>query len=274
VTVLLGGNLFGVAKAGDYAIVAGSTGIAYAKFQDIKDGVSLPWTLALSASNINDVVAVSSDTLYACANSGIIYKSTDGGFTWSVLSNGAQTAQNLNSISFVDSTTGYFAGNTGALVQYFNGTLSLMAVRTSVGGAAITANFNTVLNVRNGNEVYLGTSTGLMYRSTNAIGSYPLFTAMSGLDQLGSGSIDDIQAAGWHGSVLFIVQSNAQGYSRIHRDISGGATQMQTEIIGGFTNPENFGLNSLAAASITRFVSVGQVHQTYGFIGSGLPSAA
>jgi hypothetical protein len=54
VTVLLGGNLFGVAKAGDYAIVAGSTGIAYAKFQDIKDGVSLPWTLALSASNIND----------------------------------------------------------------------------------------------------------------------------------------------------------------------------------------------------------------------------
>jgi len=277
VTALLGGNLFGVAKAGDYAIVAGSTGIAYAKFQDIKDGVSLPWTLALSASNINDVVFVSSDTGYACANSGIIYKSTDGGFTWSVLSNGAQTAQNLNSISFYDSTTGYFAGASGALVQYFNGTLTLMTVRTSVGGAAITANFNVVAappGPTRGNEIYIGTSTGLMYRCTNATGSYPLFAAMSGLDQLGSGSIDDIQFGGFRGSVMFVIQTNAANTSRVHRDISGGATQMQCEIIGGYTNPSNFGINSIAAASITRAITVGQIHETYGFIGSILPAAA
>ena len=273
VTVLLGGNLFGVAKAGDYAIVVGSTGIAYAKFQDIKDGVSLPWTLALSASNVNDVWFVSSDVGYACANSGVIYKTTDGGFTWSTLSNGTLTSQNLNSISGVDSTTIYFAGNSGALIQYFNGTLSLMTVRTSVGGAAITANFNTVANVRSGNEVYLGTSTGLMYRSTNAIGSYPLFTLM-GLPLSGSGSIDDIQFAGFRGSVMFILQSNAQGYTRVLRDISGGATQTQCEEVGGFTNPSNFGINSIAPASITRALTAGQVHETYGFLGSILPAAA
>lgn len=275
VNVLLGGNLFSVAKAGDYVVVAGSTGIAYAKYSDITDGAVNPWTLALSASNINDIVAVSSDVLYACANGGIIYKSTDGGFTWSTLSSGTLTSQNLNSISFVDSTTGYFAGNSGALIQYFNGTLSLLVVRTSVGGAAVTANFNVVATAPfRGNEIYLGTSTGLMYRCTNATGSYPLFTLMSGLDQLGSGSIDDIQFAGFRGSVMFVVQTNAANTSRVHRDISGGATQMQTEIIAGYTNPSNFGINSIAPASITRAITVGQIHETYGFIGSILPAAA
>lgn len=274
VQVLLGGNLFAVAKAGEYAIVGGSTGIAYAKFQDVKDGVVNPWTLALSASNINDIVFVSSDVGYACANSGVIYKTTDGGFSWTVLSSGTITAQNLNRISFVDSTTGYFAGNSGALVQYFNGTLSLMPVRTSVGGAAVTANFLTVATVRSGNEVVLGTSTGLMYKSSNALGSYPLFSAMSGLDGLGSGSIDDIQFAGFRGSVMFVIQTAANGTSRVHRDISGGATSMQCEIIGGYTNPANFGINSIAPASITRAMTVGDVHETYGFVGSILPSAA
>lgn len=275
VQVLLGGNLFSVAKAGEYVIVAGSTGIAYAKFQDVKDGVVNPWTLALSASNINDITFVSSDVGYAAANGGVIYKTTDGGFSWSVLSNGTITVQNLNSVSFVDSTTGYFAGNSGALVQYFNGTLSLLVVRTSVGGAAITANFNVVATAPlRGNEVYVGTSTGLMYRSTNALGSYPLFAAMSGLDGLGGGSIDDIQFAGFRGSTMWVVQTAANGTSRVHRDISGGATAMQAEIIGGYTNPANFGILSVAPSSVTRAITAGNVHETYGFIGSIIAAAA
>lgn len=273
VTALLGGNLFAVAKAGDYVIVGGSTGIAYAKFQDIKDGVSLPWTLALSASNINDMTFVSSDVGYAVANAGVIYKTTDGGFTWTVLSNGTLTAQNLNRVSFVDSTTGYFVGNSGAFITYFNGTLSLLPVRTSVGGAAITVNFTAVATAsQRGNEVILGTSTGVMYRCTNATGSYPLFTLMTGLPLSGSGSIDDLQFAGFRGSVLFILQSNAANTSRVLRDITGGNTAMKIENVGDFTNPSNFKINSIAPASITRALTCGQIHETYGFIGSILPS--
>jgi len=217
--------------------------------------------------------------MYACAKGGVIYKSSDGGFTWSTLSNGTLTTQNLNSVSFVDSTTGYFAGNSGALIQYFNGTLSLMTVRTSVGGAAIPVNFNVVATAsQRGNEVYLGTSTGVMYRCTNATGSYPLFSLMTGLPLSGSGSIDDLQFAGFRGSVLFILQSNASGYTRVLRDITGGHTDtvkgtgMKCEIIGDFTNPSNFGINSIAPASITRALTAGQVHETYGFIGSVLPA--
>lgn len=271
IQVLLGttAHANSVAKAGEYVIVVGQTGIAYAKYQDIKDGVANPWTLALSASNLNDVVAVSSDTLWACGNGGVIYKSTDGGFSWTSVT--SPTANNLLSAAFVDSTTIYFAGASGTLVQYFNGTLSLIVVRTSVGGAAVTATFNKVAAAGlRGNEVYIGTATGLMYRSTNALGSYVLFSLMTGLPLPGNGSITDLQFAGYRGSVLFIIQTAANGTSRVLRDISGGATAMQVEEVGGFTSPSNFGINTIAPSSITRALTGGEIHETYGFIGSVL----
>jgi hypothetical protein len=283
IQVLLGANAHAnaVAKAGQYVIVVGETGIAYAKFQDIKDGVPNPWVLALSAAALNDVVYVGGDTLWACGDAGVIYKSGDGGFSWSAVT--SPTVQNLFSVAFVDNTTVYFAGAAGTLIQYFNGTLSLIVVRTSVGGAAITATFNKVACAPlRGNEVYIGTATGLMYRSTNALGSYVLFSLMTGLPLSGSGSIADLAFAGYKGSVLFIVQTNPAGTSRVLRDISGGATAvvngvvegMQIEEVGGFTSPSNFGINSIAPASITRALTVGEIHETYGFIGSVLASGA
>jgi len=109
--------------------------------------VSLPWTLALSASNINDMTFVSSDTGYACANSGVIYKSTDGGFTWSTLSNGTLTVQNLNSVSFVDSTTGYFAGASGALIKSASsmGGTSTVQLRRDISNAANDPNVSAIM---------------------------------------------------------------------------------------------------------------------------------
>lgn len=271
IQVLLGATAHAnaVAKAGDYVIVAGETGIAYAKFQDIKDGVANPWTLAYSASGLNDIVSVGGDALWVCGDGGVILKSTDGGFSWTSVT--SPTANNLFSAAYVDNTTIYFAGASGTLVQYFNGTLSVIPVRTSVGGAAITATFNRVAAAPlRGNEVYIGTATGLMYRCTNALGSYPLFALMTGLPLSGNGSISALEFVGYKGSVLFIVQTAANGTSRVLRDISGGATGMQIEEVGGFTSPSNFGITAIAPASITRALTVGEIHETYGFIGSVL----
>ncbi len=275
IQVLLGATAHAnaVAKAGQYVVVVGETGIAYAKFQDIKDGVANPWVLALSASALNDVVYVGGDTLWACGDAGVIYKSTDGGFSWTAVT--SPTANNLLSVAFVDTTTVYFAGASGTLIQYFNGTLALVVVRTSVGGAAITATFNKVACAPlRGNEVFIGTATGLMYRSTNALGSYVLFSLMTGLPLSGNGSIADLAFAGYKGSVLYIIQTAANATSRVLRDISGGATGMQIEEIGGFTSPSNFGITAIAPASITRALTVGEIHETYGFIGSVLAAGA
>jgi hypothetical protein len=273
--VLLGANAHGnaLAKAGAYVVAVGETGIAYAKFQDIKDGVHNPWVLAHSGSGLNDIVAVGGDTLWVCGDAGVILKSTDGGFSWTAVT--SPTANNLLSAAAVDSTTVYFAGASGTLVQYFNGTLAVVPVRTSVGGAVITHTFNKVAAAPlRGNEVFIGTATGVMYRSTNALGSYVLFSVMTGLPLSGNGSITDLAFAGYKGSVLFIVQTNAANVSRVLRDISGGATGMQIEEVGGFTSPSNFGINSIAPASITRALTVGEIHETYGFIGSVLASGA
>lgn len=163
-----------VVKVGDYVLVCSpTTGVVYAKFEDIKNGVNNPWTLAsgISVQFPKALFAVDSNTVYACGAAGYIWQSTDGGLTWTVLSAGTVTTQTLNSISFVDSMTGWFAGDSGALVQYFNGNLSQVVVRTAVGGAAVTANFNVVETAKfRPDEVFLGTSTGLIYRSTNALG--------------------------------------------------------------------------------------------------------
>lgn len=273
IQVLLGATAHAnaVAKAGQYVVVVGETGIAYAKFQDIKDGVANPWVLALSAAALNDVVYVGGDTLWACGDAGVIYKSTDGGFSWTAVT--SPTANNLLSVSSPDNTLIHFVGTNGTYVQYFNGTLSLIVVRTSVGGAAVTATFNKVAAASmRGNEVYIFTATGLAYRSTNALGSYVLFSLMTGLPLSGSGSIADAAFAGYRGSVLFLVQTAANGTSRVLRDISGGATAMQIEEIGGFTSPANFGIKSIGVASITRALTGGSIHETYGFIGSILAS--
>lgn len=278
-----GANATGVAKAGDYVIVCSPTaGIAYAKFSDIKNGVALPWTMAGTwATNFpQDVFMVDASNGYACGTNGYIWQTKDGGFTWTAISSGTLTTQTLNKISFADSTTGYFAGNSGALIQFYgtpdNYTLSLITVRTAVGGAAITANFNTVaVRPGRGSDVFLGTSTGLVYRSStandhNATSSYPLFV-LQAIPLSGSGSIADLKFAGWHGNVLFIVQTAATGASRVLRDISGGAFGLnQVEVIGAFDTPPNVGINSIAAANLNMFMTVGESHQSFAFIGKGV----
>lgn len=262
-----------VVKVGDYVLVCSPTvGVVYAKFEDIKNGVNNPWTLAsgIATQFPKALFAVGQD-VYACGAAGYIWKSTDGGITWTVLSAGTITANALNSISFVDSMTGWFAGDSGTLVQYFNGNLSLVTVRTAVGGAAVTANFTVVETAEfRPEEVFLGTSTGLIYRTQNALGSYPLFTSM-GFPLGGTGSINDLKFAGYKGSVLFIVQKSMDNTCRVLRDISGGALGNQTEIVGGFTTPGNFGINSIAPANINVAMTAGEVHETYAFIGKVLP---
>lgn len=263
------------------ALVAVPTqGVAYAAFEDILNGVVNPWTLVttgFTAPNYpNALYAVDSQTVYACGNNGYIYKSTDGGLSWTAIDAGASTTANLTAVSFSDSTTGVFVGASGAAVLYFNGTTTRVVVRTTVGGIAVSATFSTVaLRPGNGDSVYIGTSTGLIYRSQGdnyrPTGNYPLFTSLSFPDS-GNGSIKDIQFAGFNGSMMFVVQQNAGGAGRVLRDVSGGSTAAQYEIIGGYTSVGNFGINSIAPANINVAITGGEVHETYAFIGKLQPS--
>jgi len=63
---------------------------------------------------INDGIYLSADTGYAVGDNGIIYKTTDGGTTWS---NDTTVGQLLTSIDFINGT-GYVVGNSGTVFKY------------------------------------------------------------------------------------------------------------------------------------------------------------
>lgn len=265
------------------ALVALPTaGVAYAAFEDIQTGVVNPWTLVTTGfTNPNypqALFATDSQTVYAAAAGGYIYKSTDAGLSWTALTSGGITTQNLRSISFADKTTGMAVGASGAAILIKdNGvtqTLSQVVVRTSVGGAAVTANFNVVeMRPTVPGDAYIGTATGLVYRSLKdnfrLNGSLPLFELVT-FDQSGTGSVVDLKFIGLRGTMLYMIQTNTSGNSRVLRDVSGGGGQW--EVVGGFTSPGNFGFNSIAPANINTAMVVGEVHETYGYIGKVLPA--
>lgn len=268
VDVMLGGNITDIAIAGDKLIVVSpQNGVAYARIQDIYDEVATPWTLITTiTSNFPQALASRGSTVFAAGAGGYIYRSTDGGATWSTLSAGAHTTQTINSIAMASENLAWFAGNAGALVKYLRGALSLIVV-VDTSANILTANINVVAvpEDRN-NEVFLGTAGGEIWRSDNARSSAIEFSNLTFMNS-GSGAIDDLQFIGYRGDVLFALQSNADGYTRVLRDLSGGYLRFQEELVGDYTNPNNFGINSIAPVNANFALTVGNIHETYGFIG-------
>lgn len=251
-----------VYSIGQYVFVAlGSSGLGYARFQDIKDGVSNPWALAtgLSGLTVNALAYAGGADVYVAANGGNIYKSTDGGLSFTALSAGTVTAQNLNDVVFVSNTLGYFVGNSGAIVKYFNGALTLITV------SGLTANINTVaIHKDRPKEVYVGTAGGNIYRSRDVGVTW---TSMS-FPGFGAGQIKMLRFAGPQGMHLYAIQRNVAGTkSRVLRDLSGGFLSYCTEVVGSYDSPANSVINAIAPSDANTALTVGEKDGDYAFIG-------
>lgn len=72
------------------------------------------------ASNLNSVCFINSNTGYVCGNNGAIYKSVNGGSSWTTSSSGIPSVK-LNSISFKDASNGTVVGNNGTVYVTNNG---------------------------------------------------------------------------------------------------------------------------------------------------------
>lgn len=266
ITLLQNANALSLVRVGPRVFVASNAGgIVYARVQDIKDGVAQPWTRALAGgTNGPRAIAVTPNgTLWATGNNGYIYRSTDGGFTWTTFDAGVATTQQLNAIAVASDNLVWFAGNNGVLLRYQNGVVSAVTTGLSAN------NINTVVVPQGrGNEVYFGTAAGRVYRSLNSTATAPTIAEVA-VDLAGSGSIEDMTFAGFKGNVLLIVQSRADGKSRVLRDLSGGYGGQQIEVIGSFDSPTQNGINAIAAANENYFVTVGELVGGYGWIGVG-----
>lgn len=263
----------GLAKSGGYVIVvsgtASSGGFAYALYQDIINNVGAPWALATGvvATKEPQAVAALGDLVWAAGKGGYIYRSTDGPFAFSVYNAGVLTTQDYNSVAIADENLAYFAGNAGVIARYDNGVISLLTLTNSAGATVTTANINKVRvppGAARGSEVQIGTADGRMFRSKSkgAAGTWEELA----FDQSGNGSIRDFGFAKPDGVFMWVLQSNVGGTaSRVLRDLSGGAMGQDCEIIGNFTG--NAGLNAIAVASPNVAMAVGQISNSYGYIG-------
>jgi hypothetical protein len=251
-------------KVGPRVFVASPAGgIVYARVQDIKDGVSLPWTRALAggANGPRYITVTPNGTLFAAGLNGYIYRSIDGGFTWTTFDAGVVTTNQLNKIAVASDNLVWFAGNTGTLLRYQGGVVGTVA-------SGITAHINA-LAVPSGREaeVYFGTAAGRLYRSRNSTATTPTIAELA-LDLQGTGSIEDIAFAGFRGDVMFLIQSRADGKSRVLRDLSGGAAGSQIEAdIGSFDSPTQNGINSIAPANANFAMTAGELVGGYGWLG-------
>jgi len=72
-------------------------------------------------AQVNAASVTQSDHIWAAADSGIIYRSTNLGSTWSESVREYITSTHLNSVSFLNSSTGFAFGNSGIVMKTTNG---------------------------------------------------------------------------------------------------------------------------------------------------------
>lgn len=264
-----------VVRMGNSIVFVSNTGVARASIEDVYNLASNPWTLATGISGVPKAIAVIDPlTAYLVGQAGKIWKTTDGAASFTLIDNGATTSQNLNSIVAANANLLWVGGNSGVVIKILNlsngQTISLVNVLTSAGATILSAgeNINVVAAPSGRDELYLGTSGGKIVRSTRANVTRPAFESKA-FPKSGQGQVSDLQFAGYKGNMLFVLQRNSAGNSRVLRDISGGyLTDSQVEIIGDFTTPVNNLMNSIAPSSENQALVVGEVETTYAYVGN------
>lgn len=280
--IYVGADALDVVLAGNRVLVFSDTKApVYAALADIYNGVADPllWASSsgftgITASNFpKAAVAIDSGTIMAVGGGGRIWLSTDGGISFSLIyDTGALTTQNLNAVDAQPGGNAFAGGNAGVFIRLSKapGSYSYTGTLISVKDAALNVLSSNVNSVRTpstrGNEVYLGTAGGEIWRTRNANDTKVVFTNMK-FDKTGIGSITDMNFAGFQGNVLFVVQTYTDNTSRVLRDFSGGNLANDVEIIGDFVTPGNFKMNSIAPANVNMAITVGEVHGTYAFVG-------
>lgn len=260
-----------VAVAGNRVVVAVSgtnAGIFTANLADVKLGTGV-FTLAtgITAGHVyNDIIALDASTLVACGASGRVALSTDGGYSFTLITTGIATAFNRVA-GGTDSGVVFVGGASSVLLRIKNlGTTPTVEALTVTGLSPDAIKALTVPKDRT-NEVYVGSDTGKIFRTRNANDPTPIWTQLS-LDGVSGGSIiEDIGFCEARQQIMYVVQSNASTQSRVIIDYTGGNMANGAIAIGTFTAPANSIINSIVAVSANLAFTYGEVNAAIGFMG-------
>lgn len=266
-----------IVKAGTYLVIAckgaAAASIVYAKYDDIKNGVGTA-AFAVATGNpsafaqaTNWLEVAPDGTLWAAADAGYIYKSTDNGLSWSVFSAGTLSTNALFAADFSSGISGWFGGANATLIKYNNGTITKPTI-TGMGGAAQVTKIVAPLN--RPQIVIIGTNEGKIYRSKDGAAT---FVSLS-FPNSGTGTVTELRLSS-DDQIIYLLHTNVSTKTAIMRDLSGGNFGKHVEIIGSYTAPANGQVNSVASANGNPnfALAVGAIITGQGYIGNVVPTA-
>jgi photosystem II stability/assembly factor-like uncharacterized protein len=201
-------NADGVECAGS-RLLASSNGDSVVAYND-NDGDQDDWnpiTLGNApAARHTALFARTAREIWVAAAAGYVYKSVDGGSSYTAMHAGDWTVENMNAVWAYDANLVYAVGNNGAMIKSNDGGETW----DDITEVATTNNNLLVVIVPPGRpkEVFIGTNDGAIYRSTD---EGETFSQMSftGDDV---GTIDDLAFCGpCNGDVLYILHNDAGG---------------------------------------------------------------
>lgn len=213
-----------------------------------------------TGATYNAVLAVGS-VVVACGASGALYISRDGGFSFTAITSGVASA--LNAIAADDENLIFIGGAAGVLLRLRNtnhiGALTVTGLSTNVISSLAVPTTRT--------EVYVGTTSGKIFRSRNAADPLPTWKELSFDKPSGGGIIEDMAFSDPKGATFWVAQTNGSSQSRILIDRSGGAMSEYAVEIGTYTSPTNAIINAVAPANIDFALTAGEEVSSNGFLG-------
>jgi len=255
-------NLEGVECAGSRLVVS-SNGDSAIGYND-NDGDQDEWNVVVltyaPAANPNALFARTARELWVAAATGRVYKSSDGGSTYTAVHDGDLTTENLVAVWAYDSELVYAVGEDGTILRSQDGGETWTDLtETSTTGANLLV---VVVPPGRPKEVFIGTNAGQIFKSTDEGDNWSSYSFTGD----GVGSVDDIAFCGpCAGETMFILHNDAGPRGRVLRDLSGGAGGADVEIVFGYTDIVKAGvqLNALACCDPNEVLAAGELSGAY-----------
>ncbi|MBS1492179.1 MAG: T9SS type A sorting domain-containing protein [Bacteroidetes bacterium] len=153
-TIIGSVNYKSITSFGDDVWISGSDGKVYktSKVNSPLNGIATG-----TSNSLNGISFTSLTTGFVCADGGLIYKTTDAGFNWTLSNSGIPNVK-LNAINFRDANYGVTVGDNGKIYLTDNGgaswtavtsgtTRNLLAVKAFGTGTIITGEWGTLISL-------------------------------------------------------------------------------------------------------------------------------
>ena len=175
---------------------------------------------------------------------GYIYKSVDGGATWTAKDAGVVTAGNYSAVDFADDKYGAAVAAAGVVAVTRDAGESWSAGTVIGGGAGA----NLAVKVFNDKRIMVGDDAGKFWQSTDFGATWAQITGWTGS---GAGDVRDISFV--NDFVGFMAYNSAAPVGAILRTVDGGANWQLLD-----STPTNVGLNSIWAVDENTAYAVGE----------------